>query len=91
MSTSDRLEELRQRFRGRALIHAVELEQALRAGDKARLLEIAHRLSGSGGTFGYPAISRIAETVERAAESMAPAPELARVLQSLLDAIRQMP
>ena len=90
MRMSDRLDELRQRFRDRAATHAVELEDALRTGDNACLTQIAHRLSGSGGTFGYPEIGRLAETVERAADTELSTTQLKCVVRALIEAIRRM-
>ena len=85
-----RLEELRLRFRQRAQIQAGELERSLRDGDAPRLRDVAHKLSGGGGTFGYPEISRLADALEGAAELQATTAELAQAVQSLVDGIARL-
>jgi len=84
-----KLLELGARFRARnvddlaALEHCVE---RLRGGDDEALTEIesiAHRMSGTGATLGFPAISTAAEALERLAES--PGASVDRLTAALAD------
>lgn len=71
-SFEDRLRELRERFRERALADTAAIEgmaEDLRTGAgpsdlAAQLRQIAHRLAGAGGTFGFAAISARASELE---------------------------
>lgn len=68
----DRLQELRDRFRDRALADTTTIEgmaEDIRNGVgpadlAAQLRQIAHRLAGGGGTFGFAEISARATELE---------------------------
>lgn len=60
---------LAARFRIRALADGGRLRAALAASDLATVVSIAHGLSGSAGTFGFPAISGHAAALEMAADA----------------------
>ncbi|WP_421729228.1 Hpt domain-containing protein [Brevundimonas sp.] len=62
---SDPLAALRERFRAR-LNDDLERLRGLRAatGKEAELRMLAHSLAGAAGTFGYPALSAVAVTVD---------------------------
>ena len=62
-STVDPLASLRARFRARAAADLAWLQST--GGEPAdELMARAHKLAGSGGTFGYPEISRAAAALE---------------------------
>ncbi|KQW78743.1 hypothetical protein ASC65_15615 [Brevundimonas sp. Root1279] len=62
------MEAFRARFRERCAVDLVALESlwrdGVRSGDDLRVL--AHGLAGSGGTFGFPAVSKAAALVDDA-------------------------
>jgi len=71
-SVAHKLEQLRQRFREKA---AIELEGIRRrvtamsagkadSGDLSFVYQSLHRLAGSGGTFGFPELGRLARGLE---------------------------
>jgi HPt (histidine-containing phosphotransfer) domain-containing protein len=47
-----------------------ELSTAFEQEDFAKLEDVAHRLSGSAGLFGYPLISKLGSLLERSANRM---------------------
>ena len=63
------LASLAARFRLRAIGDAERLRAALASSDRATVEAIAHALSGTAGTFGFPAISDHAAALELAAET----------------------
>lgn len=88
------LEELKEQYR-LSLPEKVKtirsLLNDLRAGNseaQASLRLLAHSLHGSGTTFGYPAISAAARTVEHASAEQI-LPELANLVRVLLEASRE--
>lgn len=75
----DPLADLRVRFLDRSRQRVAMLGEAL-ASEPPRIdtiAQLAHQIAGSAGTFGYPALSRAAATLEATArtadESSAPA------------------
>lgn len=92
-----RMAELRQEFLDRMAIRMEKIRGHLEAladdGDddaRADLTQIVHKLSGGGGTFGFPLVSRLAGNMEMLLEDGDP--DLARLgrlaagMQTLLDA-----
>ncbi len=65
---TDPMEAFRARYRERCAVDLAALEtlwnEGVRSGDDLRVL--AHGLAGSGGTFGFPAISEAAALVDEA-------------------------
>lgn len=65
--------QVRQRFLAKVPEERAALAEALRvagAGDgRDALVQLAHRLKGSAGTFGFDSVSRAAAVLERAAKS----------------------
>lgn len=66
-----RLATLAARFRERAMADwaalseiAADLDRGKAAGHGQSVQQIAHRLAGAGGTFGYPGISAMAAELE---------------------------
>ena len=45
-----------------------EVERLLALGDMASIQTLAHRMKGSGGSFGFDEISTIGEALERASQ-----------------------
>jgi HPt (histidine-containing phosphotransfer) domain-containing protein len=76
---------LRERFRARAGADRVLISTALAAGDRHELRRLAHGLSGSGGVFGFPEVSAVAEAVETAVEDAADQALLENLCHRLLD------
>jgi PAS domain S-box-containing protein len=68
---------------------ADEIEQFTKANDLAALGVAAHRLRGSGGSYGFPAISAAATNVEEAALSNGPADMLHAAVEELVQAMRR--
>lgn len=60
------MDELRQRFRVRAVEEAAQLEAAMVTNDLARLEWLAHSLSGTAGLFGYHRVSAAAAALDGA-------------------------
>ena len=44
-----------------------ELDEKLKEGEFDELKKLAHRLKGAGGTHGYPVVSDLARSLEKAA------------------------
>lgn len=93
----ERLDELREKFRERAIAESTTIEgmaAELRAGLApsglaAELRQIAHRLAGAGGTFGFAEISaRATELEDLLAEQSADA-EVAESCLALVTEIRK--
>ena len=69
MDLEARMAALRERFRARAGEDAERIASALAAGDLQAVHGLAHGLSGSGGTFGFPEVSADAEAVENSIDA----------------------
>lgn len=78
------LPALRARFRLRVIGDGEGLRRALAEGDHSEVQELAHKLSGLGGTFGFPEVSTLAERLELQAEAGATNAELQRAAAPLL-------
>lgn len=85
---TDPMEAFRARFRDRCAVELAALEQLMndgaRSGDELR--RIAHGLSGSGGTFGFPRVSDAAAVIDDALiDRPATDTELERLIAALRD------
>ncbi|WP_426113470.1 ATP-binding protein [Massilia sp. PWRC2] len=63
------LAEIRADFTGSLPARLAQLAALLDTGALAEAAELAHQLRGAGGSFGYPALSRVARLVETAADA----------------------
>ncbi len=91
----DRLAELRVRFLGRAAGDSVALiefasdlaRSAPGAPSHAEIRQIAHRLAGAGGTFGFASLSACATKLEALVTDLPDSAELADVCRMLIQEI----
>lgn len=74
-----RMHRLRERFVARSADDRRRLAAAIEAGDRAAMRGIAHALAGSGGIFGFPAVSDAGRNLEDALDAGAD-PEALRCL-----------
>jgi HPt (histidine-containing phosphotransfer) domain-containing protein len=96
-SFEERLEELREKFRERAIVESATIEgmaEELSAGSApaglaAELRQIAHRLAGAGGTFGFAEISARATELEALLLDQSAGEEVAERCLALVSVIRQ--
>lgn len=65
---TDGMEAFRARFRERCVTDLAALEALFSAGVRSgdELRQLAHALSGAGGTFGFPMVSEAAAVVDSA-------------------------
>ncbi len=80
------LEELMPRFMENRRADIAAIESALAARDFETIATVAHGLKGSGGGYGFDAITRIAIALERAAKARS----RARAQQSLDELARYL-
>ncbi|MEV8472967.1 Hpt domain-containing protein [Ralstonia sp. UNC404CL21Col] len=66
------------------------LENALRGGDDAQIVEAAHRIVGSARMLGHQPIGDAARSIERTAQSVGPYPERAADMQTALARLRTL-
>jgi HPt (histidine-containing phosphotransfer) domain-containing protein len=93
----ERLEELREKFRERAMVESSTIEgmaAEFRAGVApsglaAELRQIAHRLAGAGGTFGFAEISARATELEALLLDQSPDARIADHCLALVSVIRE--
>lgn len=83
-------ENLRRLYRERAPVHACSLAKALADGDRQTITAIAHKLHGSGCSFGFPRITAHAEPLEAAAEGGASDEVLRNLARPLLAELAQI-
>lgn len=74
MSRGARIAEARRGFAARSVQHSAEIEAILASGsgDFTRLAEIAHRLHGTGGSYGFEALARDAAALEEGIKESSP-------------------
>ncbi len=82
-----RLGELRLRFIDRARQDHGRIQGALAAGDLALVHQLAHRLHGIAGTFGFTAVTTAAAELETAIEEASDVPHRTDRLLKELEAI----
>ncbi len=90
-----KLQDLRARFSGRLRERVLQLRESLEAtaaeesGALARAESLAHRLSGTAGSYGFPEVSRLAGELELVLRGSsfdpARASELMRALESRVE------
>jgi HPt (histidine-containing phosphotransfer) domain-containing protein len=93
----EKLGSLKRRFFDRAIAAsdtldalAKELEISSECENlKEQVSQIAHRLSGAGGTFGYPGISACASELEEFTAGIPNPVELASACRELVEEIRR--
>lgn len=88
--TDDPFERLRLKYREQAAGHVATLEQALAAGDRRTVANIAHKLHGNGASLGFPQVSIHAQPVEAAAEEGLANEGLWRLAEPLLSELTQI-
>lgn len=71
-------------------MHVGALEQALATGDRPTIISIAHKLHGSGSSFGFPEITGYAQPLEAAAEDGAAAEVLRSLAEPLLAELKRI-
>ncbi len=76
---------LRQRFLVRCRSDRAGLVAADASGDRAELKRLSHGLSGAGGIFGFPDVSRAASDLEKAVDANAGDPQLRGHLATLIE------
>ena len=86
----EQFELLRRRYQKRAGEQILALNGALAAGDCGGAENIAHRLAGSGASFGFPQVSQLAERLELAANTGADMANLRRLAEPLLAELRRI-
>lgn len=83
------MEAFRARFRDRCAVELAALEKLMndgvRSGDELR--RIAHGLSGSGGTFGFPEVSDAAAVID---DALIDRPATDTELEGLIAALRDI-
>jgi len=62
---------------------ARDMEGCLSTGDSESLARAAHRLRGTGGTYGYPAVTEVCGRIEDAVRGGRPAEEVAELVAGL--------
>lgn len=86
---TDPMEAFRARFRDRCAVDLAALEKLIndgvRSGDELR--RIAHGLSGSGGTFGFPGVSDAAAVID---DVLIDRPATDTELEGLIAALRDI-
>lgn len=87
MSAKDRMARLRERFIARSRGDREALVAAFERQDREALRRLAHSLSGAGGIFGFPEVSRRAAELEQAIDRALPFDTLRELLAALLDEI----
>ena len=93
----ERLDELRERFRERAIADTATIEgmaEEIRAGHApsglaAELRQIVHRLAGAGGTFGFAEISARASELEELLLEQSADAEVVERCRALVSEIRK--
>ena len=84
------LNDLRREFLVEAREKVIEMQSAVSGGQTPdsgeRLVYLAHQLKGSGGSYGFPAISDRAAEIEKAAEG-APGDEAIPALREHVSAL----
>lgn len=87
---NESFESLRRLYRDRATVHVCSLEKAFADGDRQTITTIAHKLHGSGVTFGFPLITALAQALEAATEGGEPDNILRTLAEPLLAELTQI-
>jgi HPt (histidine-containing phosphotransfer) domain-containing protein len=86
----ERMAQLRARFRTRAAADRARIAAALDQADWDEVRRLAHGLSGSGGVFGFPQVSKDAEAVEIAIDEGRDAAQVRALGGRLLDRLAEV-
>jgi PAS domain S-box-containing protein len=89
-SVDDRLRELAERYREDLPRVAALIREAHSKGDSATIRSEAHKLAGTGTSYGFSRISELASACEVAIRCGTPLGELGAALSDLDDEIRQV-
>lgn len=85
------LAKAQARFRGRAASDAAALRGAVADGRSDDLKGVAHRLAGTAGLFGFPAIGTLATSLEIAARNPATThPAVTQAANELAEALERL-
>lgn len=87
---NESFEGLRRLYRERASMHVCSLEKAFSDCDRQAITSIAHKLHGSGVSFGFPRITVLAQALETASESGEPDNILRTLAEPLLAELTQI-
>jgi HPt (histidine-containing phosphotransfer) domain-containing protein len=93
-SLAERLRFLRQGYLAGLPARLVVIRAAQKAGDRTALQLEAHRLAGTGVSYGAPMLSEWGQRVERKCKSDVPLTELADevdILSHLIDTLPALP
>ena len=83
-----RIEEARQRYVASIPGKIALIEAALAQEDQAQLSAIGHRLAGSAGMYGFPAMQECAAALEQACLAAAGPTAVREAAEALLDQLR---
>lgn len=64
------------------------LQEALAAGDLPAMQQLAHRLAGTGTSYGYPQITAAARTCEISIREQMPQPEIHRNADAVIRLVK---
>ena len=81
------MQKMRQRFHERAASDRSVIISALEAGDRSRLLHLAHGLAGVAGIFGYADIGGHASALEEALDASVGDAAVKEFGQALIEAL----
>lgn len=81
---------IRERYRLRLGLSRAAAEAALAAGDATALCHVAHKLSGSAGTFGFLAVAVAAEELEALAEAPSEWTSIERATEKLIECLDKL-
>ena len=84
------MQKLRQRFHARAASDRSAIISALEAGDRSRLLHLAHGLAGVAGIFGYAEIGGHASALEEAVDAGVDDAAVKPLGQALIEALARV-
>jgi HPt (histidine-containing phosphotransfer) domain-containing protein len=87
----ERLAALRDSFVAALPSRLAGLRAALASGDRVAVQLEAHRLAGTGLSYGVPELTQWGRTVEQLCKAAAPATDLAHALDELALLLRHLP
>jgi HPt (histidine-containing phosphotransfer) domain-containing protein len=67
------------------------LTSSLASENFEELRELAHRIAGTAGMYGFMSLSKAAAAIEAQLVAKTPMPAVARQIQALIDQIRAVP
>lgn len=81
---------LKARFIDQAVAEEALIRTALAGGDRPKLRDLSHGLSGRAGMFGFPEIGTAAQAVEEAIDAKAAVGELRRLTEQLIERLNRL-